>query len=80
VSMKPINKAQRWIDRGYGVAVYRNVDLSSPNVGHVVLLRVGKDSSYRKAPMRFPDTRKVIGWRYYLQTVTRSKKNLERYL
>jgi hypothetical protein len=74
-------KIQQWIDGGSEVAVYRNVDMSSPEIGRLAFLKVGKGAILNVAPERMPDNPVIpIAWRYSLQRVIRSKEQLKEVL
>jgi len=76
---RTLSRLEKWIDKGDKVAVYKNEDLSSPEVGHKVFLRVGKGATLKKAPKRMPDNPIIPrAWRYRLQTVVGSKKRLKK--
>lgn len=45
-------------------AAYQNVDLGSPEVGHLKFMAVGSHNTFKEAPERMPDTDKQINWRY----------------
>jgi hypothetical protein len=75
-----VNIAEKWLSDGYGVAIYMNVDMSSPEIGHKKLLRVGKDSTFKEAPKRLPDTKTEINWIYGLVEVVKNKKRLKEVL
>jgi len=81
ISKDVVKTLKRWLDQGEDVAVYRNVDLSSREVGRLAFMRVGKKSTIKKAPNRMPDSPAIpIAWRYRLETVVKSKKALEKVL
>lgn len=68
-----------WLGSGYGVAVYENVDLSSPDVGSKAFLKVGKDATFKKPPSRMPDSKAIpIAWRYYLKGTAKTRSGLIR--
>jgi len=73
---KMAKRLGKWIDNGSQVAVYRNQDMSSPTLGSLVFLKVGGKATFKEAPKRLPDTPKLIGWRYGLETVIKRKKDL----
>jgi hypothetical protein len=59
-----------WLDRGDGVAVYRNMDLGHPDVGHVQVVSFGSPDAQIEAavpPRVLPDIGGQINYRYYLQ-------------
>lgn len=57
-------KAMR--ERGGKWAAYQNVDLSSPNQGHLQFLQYGEGRTYATPPKKMPDTGAGLGWRYQL--------------
>lgn len=64
-----------WLERGDGVAVYRNVDLGHPEVGHVRFLSYGSSEAQlevEEPPMRMPDIGAAC-WRYYLKGTYRGE-------
>lgn len=70
-------KLDGWLEEGEYVAVYRNVDMGSFEVGRLAFIKVGKNSTLKKAPNRMPDNSIIpIAWRYYLEGVIKSKKEL----
>lgn len=68
---------RRWLDRGDGVAVYRNADLGHPEIGHLQFVSYGsKDAQIEsdEPPQKMPDIGGAINWRYQLHaTVKRSE-------
>lgn len=73
-----VPKLEKWLEKGNRIAVYRNVDLSHPEVGRLAFMEVGKTATYKEAPERMPDNPVIpIAWRYRLQQVIGSKKKLE---
>lgn len=74
-----IRKINRWLARGDGVAVYENVDLGHPFLGHKQFLSFGSDAAILEVereedlPDRLPDTPTTINWRYYLQGTYRGE-------
>lgn len=64
----------RWLARGDGIAIYENVDLGSPDVGHRKFVSYGSTAAQLETetpPSRLPDIGDQIHWRYYLQGVYR---------
>jgi hypothetical protein len=58
-----------WLERGDGIAVYQNADLSHPMVGEIKLVSFGSDAAMLETndpPMRLPDIGNEINWRYQL--------------
>lgn len=63
----PIN---HWLERGSGVAVYRNEDLGSRQLGQRKFVSYGDEHSFiedEEPPIRLPDTPTDIHWRYQLE-------------
>lgn len=64
-----------WFERGDGVALYQNNDLSHPELGDVVVVSYGSGAAQLevtdKPPWRLPDGLRggQINWRYTLQGV-----------
>lgn len=59
-----------WLERGDGVAVYRNVDLGHPDLGHRKFVSYGSFAAQLEAevaPERLPDIGGEINWRYTLE-------------
>ena len=59
----------RWLARGDGIAVYENVDLGHPELGHKQFVSYGSPSAMlerEEAPHRLPDIGGAINWRYAL--------------
>ena len=58
----------RWLARGDGVAVYQNVDLSHPEIGHLQFASFGSPEAIfpDDPPDRLPDMNGRINWRYSL--------------
>jgi hypothetical protein len=75
-----VNRMTKWMREGYGVAVYENQNLSYiPDLGKKAFMKVGKDSTFKRAPKRLPDNRQVpIAWAYWLKGVARTPKGLKR--
>jgi hypothetical protein len=64
----------RWLTRGDGVAVYRNEDLGSRNVGHCQFVSFGSPAAQLETdtpPQRLPDIGSSINWRYQLAGIYR---------
>jgi len=79
VHKRDLKRMDKWIDKGSAVAVYKNVDLGHPELGRVAFMRVGGKATIKTAPQRMPDSKKIpIAFRYYLQKVIRSKKQLRK--
>lgn len=60
----------RWLERGDGVAVYRNEDLGSRMLGHRQFLSFGSPQAQLEGdvpPQRLPDIGTAINWRYQLE-------------
>jgi len=65
---------RRWLDRGDGVAVYRNVALDSGNLGHRKFVSFGSEAAQLETddpPKKLPDIGGQINWRYQLEAVVR---------
>jgi hypothetical protein len=78
IAPQTIKQIEKWLDEGNEIAVYRNVDLSSPEIGKLVFLKVGKTATLKVAPKTLPDNPVIpIAWRYYLQSVIKSKEKLK---
>ena len=61
---------QRWLDRGDGVAVYKNADLGHPDLGHMQFVSFGSEKAQLEVdepPQRMPDIGGAINWRYQLE-------------
>jgi hypothetical protein len=70
-----INTINGWLERGDGVAVYRNQDLGHPDVGHLKLMSYGSVLAQIESdepPTTLPDIGNAINWRYQLEGVYRS--------
>jgi len=66
----------RWVERGDGVAVYRNYDFCSPDLGHVQMVSYGSPDAQLETdvpPTTLPDIGNAINWRYQLEGVYREK-------
>jgi hypothetical protein len=64
----------RWLTRGDGVAIYRNHDLGSRDVGHVKATSYGSPAAQLETdtpPQTLPDIGHSINWRYQLEGVYR---------
>lgn len=61
-----------WIDRGDGLAIYRNEDLGHPLLGHLQFVSFGSPAAQlevltaEELPERLPDIGGRINWRYCL--------------
>lgn len=74
--LDPQNDAivNRWLVRGDGVAVYRNVDMGHPDMGHRQFVSYGSPAAQLEGatpPDRLPDIGSAINWRYRLEAVYR---------
>jgi hypothetical protein len=59
-----------WLARGDGVAVYRNVDLGSRDLGARQLVSYGSPAAQLEVtdpPTRLPDIGGAINWRFQLE-------------
>jgi len=45
-------------------AAFQNVDLGSPDCGHLQFILIGAGCTYQVRPERCPDTASGFGWRY----------------
>lgn len=45
---------------------YQNHDLGSEDLGHLMFLFCGPDSTFKEPPDKMPDTPSSINWRYVL--------------
>lgn len=76
---------KRWLDRGDGVAVYRNMAMDSANCGHRKFLSFGskqcqlepKDLVDGQPPQRLPDIGSQINWQYQLEATVRREERHE---
>lgn len=65
-------QAQKWIDRGDGVAVYENQEIGHLNCGHRKFVSFGSEKAQIEIgeadspPQRLPDIGGDINWRYIL--------------
>jgi hypothetical protein len=62
----------RWLARGDGIAVYRNVDFGSSEFGDTKFVSYGSPAAQLEVdvpPQTLPDIGNVINWRYQLQGV-----------
>lgn len=69
-----VAKIERWLERGDGVAVYRNEDLGHPEVGHRKFASFGSPAAQLEVdvpPKGLPDMGQAINWRYYLEAYYR---------
>ena len=65
-----LDKLNRWLERGDGVAVYMNIELGHPQLGHKQFVSFGSPDAQLEMdepPERLPDIGNHINWRYYLQ-------------
>jgi hypothetical protein len=65
VSISP-DTARTLRQQGGTWAIYENVDLGHPGIGHLKFLRVGGGCTFQEPPKRLPDTETEINWRYWL--------------
>lgn len=56
-AIRSSDKEGRW-------AIYRNEDLSSSNIGHVLCLIIGPGNTFEYPPVHAPDGAHGLGWRY----------------
>lgn len=64
-----VMKANTWLARGDGVAVYENEDMGSQGVGECKLVSYGSTTAQLETPeppVRLPDIGGTINWRYQL--------------
>lgn len=63
-------QAQKWLDRGDGVAVYENQEIGHSNCGHRKFVSFGSKEALLEEdgppPQRMPDIGGDINWRYCL--------------
>lgn len=63
-----IAKANEWLARGDGIAVYVNSDLGSAEAGHRQFCSFGsKTAQFMAPPTQLPDFNGQINWRYQLE-------------
>ena len=65
---------QRWLDRGDGIACYRNQAMDSSNFGHRQFVSYGSDEAQLPGdtpPTRLPDIGGAINWPYQLEATHR---------
>jgi hypothetical protein len=58
-----------WLSRGDGIAVYENVELGHPHLGHRQFISYGGPAAQitsAEPPLRMPDLGNAINWRYQL--------------
>lgn len=63
-----------WMRRGDGVAIYENMELGHPNLGHRKYVSYGSSAAQlepehlvdKLPPQRLPDIGGIINWRYQL--------------
>jgi len=72
-ALEPLGDAShvidRWLARGDGVAVYENVELGHPDLGHQQFVSFGSTEAQIPdafPPQRMPDIGSAINWRYQL--------------
>lgn len=66
-------KANAWLARGDGIAVYRNEDLGSGDVGSIKFMSFGSaEAQFVVPPEQLPDFPSEINWRFRLHGVYRS--------
>lgn len=69
---------RHWLDRGDGVAIYRNEDLSSATFGHIKIVSYGGVEAQLEVgdaaspPTQLPDIGDQINWRYRLHGAYRA--------
>lgn len=66
----------RWLARGDGVAVYQNVDLGHPQIGHRQFASFGSPVALfetAEPPVQLPDVGDQINWRYRLEGTYRGE-------
>jgi hypothetical protein len=76
LSPDSIRVVNRWLARGDGVAVYKNVDLGHPEIGHEQFVSFGSPEAQLETndpPQRLPDIGNQINWRYSLQGTYRGE-------
>ena len=69
-------KANRWLERGDGIAVYRNEDLGHPEVGTIQFVSYGSEAAQLEVdepPQTLPDIGGRINWRYRLVAAYRGE-------
>lgn len=63
-------QAQKWLDRGDGIAVYQNAEMGHSNCGHRKFCSFGSKQAQLEncdfPPQRMPDIGDQINWRYIL--------------
>lgn len=70
---------ERWLNRGDGIAVYENVDLGHPELGHRQWISYGSPEAQLEgdtAPALLPDIGNRINWRYALEGVYRPNESV----
>jgi hypothetical protein len=68
-----------WLERGDGVAVYRNDDFGHPEAGRLIFVSYGSSAAQLEGdepPQRLPDIGGLILWRYQLAGVYRGGDRL----
>jgi hypothetical protein len=64
-----MSKINRWLQRGDGVAIYENHDLSHPDLGQCQIVSFGSPAAQLETdvpPEILPDIGSAINWRYVL--------------
>lgn len=64
-----MSKIDRWLERGDGVAIYENHDLSHPDLGCCKIVSFGSPEAQLETtapPARLPDIGGQVNWRYAL--------------
>ncbi|MFH9606904.1 hypothetical protein [Streptomyces sp. NPDC017448] len=64
-----LTKMNLWLERGDGIAVYENQDLSHSELGDKRFVSFGSSAAQLETdtpPKQLPDTNKSINWRYQL--------------
>ena len=65
---------ERWLKRGDGIAVYRNMAMDSANFGFRKFVSFGSTAAQLETdapPQRLPDIGSEINWAYQLEAVCR---------
>lgn len=70
---------KQWLERGDGVAVYRNEELGHPELGRMRFFSFGGPEAFlpEKPPAILPDFPDEINWRYVLYGVYRNPQRAE---
>lgn len=68
LSPAELGLVNQWLEDGKGVAIYENVDLGHPEIGHRQYVTFGTPKAQLAwtAPERLPDIGDAINWRYML--------------